>query len=130
MDKKAYLNAMSGLMLEGWTMMNRTCPQPGCSSCALLQDRSGAVIQCVGCNTRFVLEENAGAMLPSPTKSNGSGGFFDGSDDYEVVDRPVEAKTTPPRPLPPRPLCRAAPAPAPAKSSRRSAGPSSTARRR
>ena len=98
MDKKAYLNAMSGLMLEGWTMMNRTCPQPGCSSFALLQDRSGAVIQCVGCNTRFVLEENAGAMLPSPTNSNGSGGFFDGSDEYEVVDRPVEGKTTPPRP--------------------------------
>ena len=65
-DQKSYLKAVSTLMLEGWTMMGKTCPLAGCGHCSLFRDRSRKIIQCVKCSRRFVTEEDASKMPQSP----------------------------------------------------------------
>ena len=59
MDKKAFMAECSELMLEGWAMLSRTCPNDGCHACVLLGNRSKGEIQCVNCKSFFITEEDA-----------------------------------------------------------------------
>lgn len=95
MDKKAYLDAVSALMLEGWAMLPNTCPQVGCENCALLGHKATNEIQCVNCKAFFIREADAGkfssdgdlgACKDGPEGSNG------GSSGNSVTAR-VEAAT-------------------------------------
>jgi uncharacterized Zn finger protein (UPF0148 family) len=80
-DKKAYMNEVSGLMLEGWTMLSITCPTSGCENCTLLSDEKKHRMTCANCKTNFVTEAGASEMNEQESaghtisgESNGSGG--------------------------------------------------------
>lgn len=81
--RDALSTSLGRYMLQGWSLLDRTCPRKDCEpGTPLLKDRSTGILFCAGCDTRMCegeqgalvdVESTASSATALPVKRNSSG---------------------------------------------------------
>jgi len=74
--KRDALSASLGrYMLQGWSLLDRTCPREGCEpGTPLLKDRNTGTFFCAGCDTRMREGDTGGLVVDSAEEAPGATG--------------------------------------------------------